>query len=63
MTASGTDVGGLQKPSEASLPGQVIDASVTQVHTRGLTGRPSATGRQRINALDGLRGVALLIVT
>jgi len=62
VTASGTDVGGLQKPSEASLPGQVIDASVTQVHARGLTGRPSATGRQRINALDGLRGVALLII-
>jgi peptidoglycan/LPS O-acetylase OafA/YrhL len=31
-------------------------------HSRGLSARPSATGTQRITALDGLRGLALLII-
>jgi peptidoglycan/LPS O-acetylase OafA/YrhL len=32
------------------------------VDTNPLAGRPSATGKSRINALDGLRAVALLII-
>ena len=31
-------------------------------HHPGLTGRPSATGKERILSLDGLRAVALLII-
>jgi peptidoglycan/LPS O-acetylase OafA/YrhL len=36
--------------------------SANPAHTPGLTGRPSATGKERILSLDGLRAVALLIV-
>jgi peptidoglycan/LPS O-acetylase OafA/YrhL len=35
---------------------------VTKNRSLGLTGRPSATGKERIDALDGLRAVALLII-
>ncbi len=35
---------------------------MTDEHAPGLTARPSATGKDRIVALDGLRAVALLII-
>jgi len=35
---------------------------MTDEHAPGLTARPSATGKSRIVALDGLRAVALLII-
>jgi len=36
--------------------------SMTEDHSRGLTGRPSATGDRRITSLDGLRAISLLIL-
>ncbi len=35
---------------------------MTEQHSPGLTARPSATGKERIVSLDGLRAVALLII-
>src|ERR1700733_11659061 len=35
---------------------------MTDQDSIALTARPSATGKERINALDGLRAVALLII-